>query len=888
MKRAGDLDVRRLFDEVLDRPEGERRVFLQERCGADAALREEVEELLRYEGELDGFYEDPIDLDLPGDPARLPEKIGDFRPIRVIGAGGMGLVYLAEQDHPRRRVALKLVRGGTVATSTLERRFRNEIELLGRLEHPGIARIYEAGTAETDVGPQPYFAMELVDGRPLNTYVEEERTPIRERVQLLARVAEAVEHAHVHGVVHRDLKPANILVRPDGSPVVLDFGIARTTDSDIAATTFEEGGRNLVGTLAYMSPEQATGELARVDERSDVHALGIVLYELLAGELPYELQDLPLHRAVKVIVETEPRPLGESDPGLRGDLTTITQKALEKDPARRYASARAFAEDLRRHLGDEPIAARPASTRYQLEKLVRRNRKLLFALAAVLVALLIGLAGTGWQALRATRAADDARDQWERAELLAVAAKESASIAESHAADVLRLSDVKRLRDLKTRAEALWPVVPARLDEMREWMQDAHDLLARRESHAGRLVELRSEATPATETLWWQETLEELLRDLDAFTDESSGLIEGVSRVHGWGMERRIAFAEGIEFLETSEMWTGPWAEAIESIADVERCPMYGGLRITPQLGLFPVGRDPDSGLWEFSHQLSLNTSKRDPDTGRLLVTNESGVVFVLLPGGTVLIGSQGANPGAPNYDPRADEKGVVLEVTLPPFFMSKYELSQAQWQFATNSRPSYRSYVRVRGKPVLPVESVSWVEARRVLSRWGMELPTEAQWEYAARGGTSTPWATGGTRETLIGAANLADTAGDWPAASDWPEFEDGYVRQAPIDALRPNGFGLHHVHGNLQEMCLEVDERLVNKTLNAEEKETANPGLFEHETIGKFQEGWVIVRTPIRGGGFHTSASQSRIGAKAYHATDAKLAFVGIRPVKELEIRD
>ncbi len=360
-------------------------------------------------------------------------RVASYTITRLLGVGGMGTVYEATQERPHRTVALKLLRPGFATTHHL-RRFELEAEVLGRLHHPGIAAIHEAGVAPTPHGEQPFFAMELVEGLPLKRYVERAKLDVRARLELMAHVCDAVHHAHQHGVIHRDLKPSNILVTDEGQPKVLDFGVARATDADIQAATIHTDVGQLLGTVPYMSPEQAGGDPAALDTRSDIYALGVVLYELLAGRLPYDVSHRMVHEAVRAILEDEPAPLSSIDKGLRGDIETIAATALAKDKQRRYASAAAMAADIRRHLHDEPIAAHRPSTWYQLRKFSRRNRVLVAGVAATFVALVAGIGATSWQAVAATRARDEAqtaRRRAERAEVDALRrAEETQQVAE--------------------------------------------------------------------------------------------------------------------------------------------------------------------------------------------------------------------------------------------------------------------------------------------------------------------------------------------------------------------------------------------------------------------------------------------------------------------------
>lgn len=326
-----------------------------------------------------------------GPEVAIPDQIAGYKILQRLGEGGMGVVYEAEQQNPRRRVALKVLRAG-VASPRILRRFEHEAQVLGLLQHPGIAQIHEAGTFESESGRQPFFAMELVQGQPLMEHIRSQRPDLAGSLALVIRICEAVHHAHQKGVIHRDLKPGNILVDRHGQPKVLDFGVARLTEGTAeTTTTLRTRAGELIGTLAYMSPEQVSGDPAAVDTRSDVYALAAICYQVLTGRLPHDLRRKSMPEAVRTIGEDEPTALSSVDRSLRGDLETIVLKGLEKDRDRRYQSAAELTQELGRFLRNEPIAARPPSTLYQLRKFARRNKALVGGVVGVFVVLVAGI-----------------------------------------------------------------------------------------------------------------------------------------------------------------------------------------------------------------------------------------------------------------------------------------------------------------------------------------------------------------------------------------------------------------------------------------------------------------------------------------------------------------
>jgi predicted Ser/Thr protein kinase len=370
-----------LFGEIQDLPEDKRAAHVIA-SAADPEVRAEVLAMLALQGRAPEALQRPL-------PQSVPERIGAFRVLRELGRGGMGVVYLAEQEQPRRLVAIKCLAGAP--SEALLQRFRREAELLARLSHPGIAQIHEVGA-----GPPPHLVMEYVEGSDLAEHAS--TLAHRERIDLLARIADAVEHAHSRGIVHRDLKPGNVLVGHDGQPKVLDFGIAHLAGAH--GDTLTATGM-LLGTPAYMSPEQGAGKRA-VDARADVYALGVIGYELLCGRQPLPLSGLTPLEALRVLQENTPVPLGRVESSLRGDLERIVGKCLHKEPSLRYPSAGALADDLRRYLAHEPVRAAPASPLRRAWLFARRSPALAAALTLALTAILAGSA-VSWRQMQLAR-----------------------------------------------------------------------------------------------------------------------------------------------------------------------------------------------------------------------------------------------------------------------------------------------------------------------------------------------------------------------------------------------------------------------------------------------------------------------------------------------------
>jgi formylglycine-generating enzyme required for sulfatase activity len=840
-------------------------------------------------------------------PGLLPDRVGTFRIVREIGRGGMGVVLEAVEEPLGRRVALKVLPPELLSSPQARARFRREAELAARVDHSGIATVYGAGV-EAD---QPWIAMRYVEGRTLSRSIAEARkegsacvrlapegTSEREAAlavaRLCAKVARALQAAHEHGVVHRDVKPSNIMVAPDGTPVLLDFGLA------IAET---QDGRSLTrtghtaGTPAYLPPETVGGEVARPDAQGDVYSLGVAMYECLALRRPFEA---PTHAALyRAILSAAPADLRRSNRAVPRDLAVVVATAMERDRARRYRSAAALADDLEACVAGRPIAARPVPPLGRALRWVRREPRLALATAA---AILIAIGGLAWVSIvQSADARDIARknEDLSAANLGLLAAKEKAEsnarIAAQKADDVLSLSAMQDLQELVDQADRLWPAEPEKIPEFEAWLRDARVLIDGRPAdearaikakpgladHRRKLAELEARAGAESDDRWWRAQLTKLVAELEAFSNAESGLAaKGLNPGHGWGVERRLETARTIE----ARSIEGPdakerWYAAIASIQDRAGCPAYDGLELAPQRGLLPIGEDPASGLWEFAHLESGEPAVRGPD-GKLTMREGTGLVLVLLPGGKFFMGAQKSDANGTNYDPQASaDEGPVSELTLGPFFLSKYEMTQDQWLRITGKNPSaYHPGNYYGGKAVTllhPVEQVSWSEATRILDRFGLRLPTEAQWEYAARAGTSTSWWTGEEKASVRGAANLADgfyKSHGGPTSIPYEEWlEDEYAVHAPVGSYRANAFGLHDTMGNVFELCRDAFGKY---------DASVRPGDGER-TVEK------PISHMIRGGSFRMLTMSARSARRLDVTPDYSDFNLGVRPARGIAPR-
>jgi formylglycine-generating enzyme required for sulfatase activity len=377
-----------------------------------------------------------------------------------------------------------------------------------------------------------------------------------------------------------------------------------------------------------------------------------------------------------------------------------------------------------------------------------------------------------------------------------------------------------------------------------------------------------------SEQAWWDRSLSRLIADLEALRDPRTGLMgDTLAQPFGWGVGKRLAFARSIGARSVD----GPdarraWSEAI---AAIKLSPRYGGLEIAPQMGLLPIGMDPRSGLFEFAHLQTGEPARRGPD-GQLELAEETGLVFVLIPGGSFWMGAQAADPAGRNHDPRVEnDEGPVHEVELSPFLISKYEMTQGQWLRVAAANPSTYQPAGGRVASLLhPVETVSWPMCFDLMRDLGLALPSEAQWERAARGGTSTAWWTGQERESLRGKVNIADQSAGragatWPSIADWPDFDDGSVVHCAVGKHVANGFGLHESAGNLWEWCLDgYDMAIHGKELG---KDPLAPWSDFPDRV-------------LRGGSFYGTAWVVRSSDRGFGTPENRDPSLGLRPAMAL----
>jgi len=856
-----------------------------------------------------------------------------------IARGGMGVIERVRDERLGRDLAMKsALRSGANAAL----RFEKEARLTGQLDHPGIVPVHDLGTEPEGTPWFTMRLIGGRDLREIIQLVHQgdPSWSLTSALGVLLRVCETVAYAHSRGVVHRDLKPANVRVGQYGEVYVMDWGLARAEHqpevNDLRFRVSGEGDDarssllltmdgDVVGTPCNMSPEQAAGKLDEIGPRSDVYSVGSMLYELLSGRMPYVEQGESVSSKVVLarVLSAPPAPLVRIAPDAPAELIAVCEKAMHRDAAQRFTDMRDMAADVRAYLEGRVVRAYRTGVRAEAWKWIARNKRLTWAIGAGLAVALTALGALARieaQNRQRLRLQADARAP---ADLVARAAKLTTGRPDDAPALRKWLDEARELlahiptyeRELELlRARALpWDRNAAReraAADLRMIWIDGYDRLET--YYEGELAAMRAEGRASEEGLSEAEVVERLesvrrdratysARPIERSTYDFArrgdadrhAMIEPLlgdvapmlaDREHGDDglvtlMEQRLA---QVSTLEQRSLIDGAeaWERALASIADPAECPRYAGLTIRPQMGLLPLGRDAESGLWEFLHVASGGAPRVD---GAGALAEDAGIVLVLIPGARVDLGAQSLDATRPGYDPEAQpsewtqgpDGPDLLHAILAPFFIGKHEVTQAQWRRIAGRSPSgytaslYPAHVR---STLHPAESIDWHAARAALSAVGLTLPTEAQWEYAARAGSASSWWTGTSRESLWRAANLADVRyaahqREVRAESINAEaYDDGFTLHAPVGSFVPNAFGLYDVCGNVNEWCLDAG------FIGYDKPHEVLIETFERRLWG---EG-LRVR---RGGSFEQRATAARSAARQFNGPEYNGRDTGVR---------
>lgn len=774
----------------------------------------------------------------------------------------MGIVYLAERKEPVvQRVALKVIRTGML-DDAYRARFAMEQQALARMDHPNVARLLDAG----DDDGQSWFAMEYVPGQPLSEYCRDHRLSLEQRLRLFGQVCNGVQHAHMKGILHRDLKPGNIMVREvDGHAIakIIDFGLAQPLDPLQVRASLHEAMRQIVGTLAYMSPEQAARNEGDLDTRTDVFSLGVVLYELLTGELPLDMDAIEregIAAFAKYLRGHEPKKpstrlhaLGDrlvataAECGLspqrlrslvRGDLDWVTMKALARDRQHRYLSVGDLGKEIERYLARRPVEAGPPTTWYVLSKWLQRHR-VATSVASILVVTIVLVVSVLQSFAASAREADRRRAILDR----------SAVIAEH-----------------MQRADELWPANAQQVASIQEWLVEAQRLQAlgsEVESLAALLTDEHDQAGAPAKDRIAEAAFREQVRTLESRRAMATQLHNMMPVV-----QARLDAAQTLR-QRTVDAHQASWDAAIEAVANDER---FADFELQAVPGLVPLGSNATSGLQEFYLLASAGEEAlpvRDPDGG-FDVGAMTGMVFTLIPGGKISLQLE----DAPRW-----------QVTVLPFLVSRYEMTQAQWARLGGEglhEPGALDYYNPSNVPnglqrepngpahaqpdaytltwqsvhwSHPVQQLSWLKATELLPRWSLDLPSSAEWLHAANGPDWQSALMAWLPQAPTSAANLR-------GSGDANNPGDGFVWT--VGSLAPNPWGLHDVIGNVTELCRD--------------------GYADGEPGNRVADARRGQRAVVYGMSFLSTWARDRLPGMGQIPTQNLSASVGLRPVLRL----
>lgn len=716
-----------------------------------------------------------------------------------LARGAMGRILEVYDRDLRRSLAMKVAIRGHLSDSgaadskdvRLFGRLLEEAQVTGQLEHPGIVPVHELGI---DSSGRVFFTMPVVRGADLRTVLAEMRAGggqwTRARLlNVLLSVCETLAYAHDRGVIHRDVKPANIMVGSFGEVYVMDWGLARVrgrakgsgkratsesksldtgrrdTAEESPHSPFVTGDGDVIGTPAYMPVEQARGETEALDARADVYAVGAMLYELLAGVRPYQTrgEDRSSISVLKALRDGPPKPLVEIAPDVNPELRAICERAMSREKEDRYPDARALAANLRAFLDDRVVDVFEGGAIAELKKWVQRNR----GTAAALVGLVLVLISA--------------------AAIVAVVESDRVRVVRAAKTDVEKERDEKQaLLDVRTAPVLLTEFDCYRPDvngiaRMHRGVATGEELLSRRSAH---LALMQPGALP-----WPDLPTAELAQHLERL-DEIEALLP---KLRGQ-----------LEAAEAVSSRADDWSEVI---ADIGSSDAFDRRALTPQRGFVPLRKDPESGLWEFWHVLSGKRPQFDEATSGYSIEAETGMVFVLIPGGSFIMGSPESEQDRNVDEPQHPE-------TVEAFFLSKYETTQSQWERARGFNPSYYTPGVERGSGITsilhPVESVTWFDADGLATVLDLRLPSEPEWEFACRAGSTAPYGWGYDTLGSEGMENFADASWrNWAVGTSEKIFtgvqpapwDDGFPVTSPVGGYRANPLGVHDIYGNVSE---------------------------------------------------------------------------------------